>query len=101
HQITHVYQRHSPFSLVGVLVAWWLRVPLILEYNGSEVWMARHWDVPWREKDTTPFVFFALRVARSFFSLQWLLRSFEHQALQAATHVVVVSQASYQELEQA
>lgn len=95
HPITCVYQRHSPFSLVGVLVAWWLRVPLILEYNGSEVWMARHWDATGQAKVTMSFL---LRYARTVFSLQWLLRIFEQQALQTATHIVVVSQASYQEL---
>ena len=95
HRITHVYQRHSPFSLAGVLVAWWLRVPLILEYNGSEVWMARNWNATGQAKATMPFV---LRYTRALFSLQWLLRVFEQHALRAATHIVVVSQASYQEL---
>ena len=32
------------FSIAGALLSRRLKVPLILEYNGSEVWMADHWD---------------------------------------------------------
>jgi glycosyltransferase involved in cell wall biosynthesis len=46
-----IYQRHGRFVIAGVLLARALRVPLILEYNASEVWMAEHWDparfLPW------------------------------------------------------
>jgi len=38
-----VYQRHSVGSYSGALLARRHRVPLVLEYNGSEVWVARHW----------------------------------------------------------
>jgi glycosyltransferase involved in cell wall biosynthesis len=38
------YQRHCAFSIAGALLSRRLRVPLILEYNGSEEWMAHHWD---------------------------------------------------------
>jgi glycosyltransferase involved in cell wall biosynthesis len=38
------YQRHSAFSIAGALLSRRLKVPLILEYNGSEVWVADHWD---------------------------------------------------------
>jgi glycosyltransferase involved in cell wall biosynthesis len=38
------YQRHLAFSIAGALLSRRLKVPLILEYNGSEVWMADHWD---------------------------------------------------------
>ena len=39
-----VYQRHRRFTFAGALLSRWLRVPLILEFNGSEVWMAQFWD---------------------------------------------------------
>ena len=39
-----LYQRHVSFSVAGALLSRRLEVPLILEYNGSEVWMANHWD---------------------------------------------------------
>jgi glycosyltransferase involved in cell wall biosynthesis len=43
-----VYQRHSVGSYGGAVVARALGVPLILEYNGSEIWVARHWGRPLR-----------------------------------------------------
>jgi glycosyltransferase involved in cell wall biosynthesis len=43
-----IYQRLSIHSHVGVRLARNLRVPLIVEYNGSEVWVARHWGRPLR-----------------------------------------------------
>jgi glycosyltransferase involved in cell wall biosynthesis len=39
-----VYQRYSRFSWAGVAASLATRRPLFLEYNGSEVWMGRHWD---------------------------------------------------------
>jgi glycosyltransferase involved in cell wall biosynthesis len=39
-----LYQRHLAFSIAGALLSRRLRVPLILEYNGSEVWISDHWD---------------------------------------------------------
>ncbi len=38
-----IYQRMSVENYAGVLLSRRLRVPLILEYNGSEAWAARHW----------------------------------------------------------
>lgn len=43
-----VYQRHSVGSYAGVVLARRLGVPLVLEYNGSEVWVARNWGRPLR-----------------------------------------------------
>ena len=41
-----VYQRYSLNNFTGVRVARRLEVPLIIEYNGSEIWMSRHWGRP-------------------------------------------------------
>lgn len=38
-----VYQRHSVGSYSGAALARRHGVPLVLEYNGSEVWVARNW----------------------------------------------------------
>jgi glycosyltransferase involved in cell wall biosynthesis len=38
-----IYQRYSRVNLSGVGASLSTRRPLFLEYNGSEVWMARHW----------------------------------------------------------
>jgi glycosyltransferase involved in cell wall biosynthesis len=39
-----LYQRHGRFVYAGALLSKLLQVPFILEYNGSEAWMADHWD---------------------------------------------------------
>jgi glycosyltransferase involved in cell wall biosynthesis len=44
--ISFVYQRYSLNNYAGLLVAHHLRVPFVLEYNGSEIWMSRHWGRP-------------------------------------------------------
>jgi glycosyltransferase involved in cell wall biosynthesis len=72
-----VYQRHGRFMVAGVLLARALRIPLVLEYNGSEVWMAGHWD---------PARF-----------LPWL-RAAEKIAIFGAETIVTVSDALKQEL---
>lgn len=38
-----VYQRLSAANYLGVSVARRLKLPLIVEYNGSEAWIAKHW----------------------------------------------------------
>lgn len=38
-----IYQRYSVNNVAGALLAQALQVPLVLEYNGSEVWINRHW----------------------------------------------------------
>jgi glycosyltransferase involved in cell wall biosynthesis len=71
------YQRHGRFVVAGALLARRLRIPLVLEYNGSEVWLAENWD-PSRFKP-------------------WL-RLCEDVALAAASLVVVVSEPLREEL---
>ncbi len=39
-----IYQRYARFSWAGVVAAMQIKRPLFLEYNGSEVWVGRHWD---------------------------------------------------------
>jgi len=72
-----VYQRHGRYVVAGALLSHRLRRPLVLEYNGSEVWIARHWDpsrfVPW-------------------------LRLCEDISLKAAVLITVVSEALRKEL---
>ena len=41
-----VYQRYSVNNYSGLRAARRLGVPLVIEYNGSEVWMSRHWGRP-------------------------------------------------------
>jgi glycosyltransferase involved in cell wall biosynthesis len=39
-----VYQRYQLGSDAGLVLAKKLGVPLVLEYNGSELWIQRHWN---------------------------------------------------------
>jgi glycosyltransferase involved in cell wall biosynthesis len=39
-----IYQRYTRFNWTGVEASLRTARPLFLEYNGSEVWMGRHWD---------------------------------------------------------
>jgi glycosyltransferase involved in cell wall biosynthesis len=41
-----IYQRMSLGNYSGVRLSRRLQIPLVLEYNGSEVWVARHWGRP-------------------------------------------------------
>lgn len=41
-----VYQRYSRNNYAGLLFARKRGVPFVLEYNGSEIWMSRHWGNP-------------------------------------------------------
>src|SRR5439155_26524503 len=38
-----VYQRYSLNNYAGIRIARRHKAPFVLEYNGSEVWMGRHW----------------------------------------------------------
>ncbi len=45
-----LYQRFDPANHAGVMLARRLGVPLVLEFNGSEVWIADHWGRPLRRR---------------------------------------------------
>lgn len=68
-----VYQRFALSDMSGVLLRDELKVPLVLEFNGSEVWAQRHWGEPLR--------------------LERLSQLAERACLRHADLVVVVSQA--------
>lgn len=73
-----VYQRLSLGSYAGVVVARRHGVPLVLEYNGSEVWVARNWGQPLRYES--------------------LAKDAEEASLRHARLVVTVSEALADEL---
>lgn len=80
--IQYIYQRYTPFNITGVILAKYMRIPLIIEYNGSEVWVMEHW---------------AKKQKRNF-SCFWLARKIESFILKHATYVTVVSQVLKDEL---
>ena len=43
-----IYQRYALNDMCGVVLREELDVPLVLEFNGSEVWAQRHWGEPLR-----------------------------------------------------
>ena len=47
-QFAFLYHRMSVANYAGVILARCFRIPLVLEYNGSEVWVARKWGRPLR-----------------------------------------------------
>jgi glycosyltransferase involved in cell wall biosynthesis len=47
-EISFVYQRYSLDNYSGLALARRHGVPFVLEYNGSEVWVGRHWGRPVR-----------------------------------------------------
>lgn len=44
--VAFVYQRYGVGNYSGVVLARHYRVPFVLEYNGSEIWINRHWGRP-------------------------------------------------------
>jgi glycosyltransferase involved in cell wall biosynthesis len=73
-----VYQRYSVNNCAGLLIAEELSVPFVLEYNGSEIWINRHWGRVLHDEET------ALQI--------------ERLNIARADLVVVVSQALADEL---
>ena len=45
-KVSFIYQRYSLNNYSGVKLAKRVGVPLVLEYNGSEIWINRHWGKP-------------------------------------------------------
>jgi glycosyltransferase involved in cell wall biosynthesis len=72
-----IYQRHTAFNVSGAVLSRLLRLPLVLEYNSSEVWKGRHWG--------------GLRLERAALHV-------ERINLRAADRVVVVSRVLRDEL---
>jgi glycosyltransferase involved in cell wall biosynthesis len=69
-EIDFIYQRYSRFNWTGVALSLVTGRPLLLEFNGSEVWVSKRWDPV---------------------GLLWLLGRFERLNLKAADLVFVVS----------
>ncbi|MBL8148999.1 MAG: glycosyltransferase [Blastocatellia bacterium] len=72
-----IYHRYSRFSWAGVAASCLTGIPLILEFNGSEVWIGRYWDSV---------------------NLLWLLEKFEKLNLIGSHIVFVVSEVVKQNL---
>jgi glycosyltransferase involved in cell wall biosynthesis len=78
-----VYQRYSVGTWAGLELARRLSVPLVLEYNGSELWIQRHWGAEQEPRLAAP------------------LRALEERNLRSASLVVVVSEVLKEQLVEA
>ena len=72
--IDYVYQRYSMLNIVGIVLANIKKIPLVLEFNGSEAWVDAHWS-PNKK----------LRANK-------LVMLFEQWNVQHADYIIVVSQ---------
>ena len=72
-----IYQRYGRFTWAGVENSLGTGVPLFLEYNGSEVWIGKHWDMS---------------------GMIPLLKRFERLNLDAAARIFVVSEVERRNL---
>jgi len=72
-----IYQRYGRFTWAGVEASVKTGVPLFLEYNGSEVWIGKHWDMS---------------------GMIPLLERFERLNLAAAARIFVVSEVERRNL---
>lgn len=77
-KLSFIYQRYSLNNYSGAKLALTCGVPFVLEYNGSEIWISRHWGTPLKYEQ--------------------LSERIELLNLNAADVVVVVSQAMKAEL---
>ena len=82
-----IYQRYSGFSFAGAYLSRFLKIPLILEFNSSELWKVMHWTTKTnRLKSVARSVYnYALRLP--------VLHVLEWYNLSRASIIVVVSQA--------
>ncbi|MBI2775498.1 glycosyltransferase [Candidatus Dependentiae bacterium] len=75
-----IYQRYSLLNATGVILSVRHKIPLILEYNGSDVWQ------------------FDQLAPKKWFKLNWLARLIEQINLEYASSIVVVSQVLKEDL---
>ncbi len=73
-----IYQRYARFGWAGVIASRRTKRPLFLEYNGSEVWVGRHWDQV---------------------GMLQMLEHYERLNLAAASRIFVVSEVERRNLE--
>lgn len=80
-KIDFIYQRYSLLNCSGVIVSKLKKIPLVLEYNGSETWVQKQWAP---QKKRMKFL--------------WLIDFFERINIKHATYIIVVSQPLKEQL---
>ena len=79
--VLFIYQRYSLLNMTGVLLKWVYNKKFILEYNGSEAWIATHWITKKR-----------------WLTFEWLMKKVEQINIHNADTIVVVSEVLKDEL---
>lgn len=74
-KVTHIYQRYSLLNMTGLVLSWIYKIPLILEYNGSEYWVSVHWVAKKR-----------------WLTFGWFVKKIEDLIICKADYIVVVSE---------
>ncbi len=81
YEVICIYQRYSLLNMTGVLLAWCYKKKLILEYNGSEAWIALNWIKK-----------------KYFITGTWLMNKIEWINLYYTDSIIVVSEVLKDEL---
>lgn len=87
-----IYQRHTSESFIGAFLSKKYGVPLILEYNSSEVWILKQWH-----KQKNPILKFLIKIFRSIFLIP-IAKCVENYNIKNAKFIVVVSDVLKKEL---
>lgn len=75
HPIDFIYQRHSLLNCTGVLLRWWFKKPLVLEFNSSQIWSDDQ------------------ALSKRKLKLRWLIRWLEKINIKKADRIIAISQA--------
>ena len=84
----YLYQRYSGFAVAGVNISRKYNIPLIVEFNSSDVWKLKNWQNKKKQslRDWLQFFYYT-------FCLIPFATYFEQQAIKNAAYIVVVSEA--------
>ncbi len=83
-KFSYIYQRYSILNFTGLLLSWYKKIPLILEYNGSEAY--------WFDISSNDVWY------RRWFAFKKLSYFVENLNIKYAQNIVVVSQALKEDL---
>ena len=89
-RFNYIYHRHSEASFSGAWLARKYKIPLILEFNSSEIWKIKNWKAQHKEKRSLKKI---LTIFLKRYILLPIVIRIEHYNLNQASYIVVVSQA--------
>jgi glycosyltransferase involved in cell wall biosynthesis len=93
-EVDAIYQRLSTYSFVGARLAKKNNIKFILEHNGSNVWVLKHWD---KQHKWTSILGFLKNLYKHLIELP-LVTAIENYNLRVAHTIVVVSEESRSQL---